>query len=46
MKNEAIAKRTAGGYVSIPTQPAIVFRPPRQSESTSRTIPVSSQSSA
>jgi len=46
MKNDAIANSTAGGYVSIPTQPAIVFRPPRQSERTSRTTPVSSHSSA
>ena len=46
MKSAATANSTAGGYVVTPTQPAIVFRPPRQAESTSSTTPVASQSSA
>ncbi len=46
MKNDATAKRIAGGYVSTPTQSAIVFRPLRHAESTSSTKPVSSQRSA
>ena len=29
MKSDATAKSTAGGYVSTPTQSAIVFSPPR-----------------
>ena len=46
MKSEATAKRIAGGYVSTPTQLAIVLSPPRHAERTSSTTPVSSQSSA
>ena len=40
------ANSTAGGYVLTPTQRAIVFRPPRQSDSAVSTMPVASQSSA
>jgi len=46
MKSDATANSTAGGYVSTPSQPAIVFRPPRHTESTSSTTPVSTHSSA
>ena len=42
----AAANRIAGGYPETPSQPAIVFSPPRQSERTRRTSPVASQSSA
>jgi hypothetical protein len=46
MKSVATANSTAGGYPVTPTQPAIVFKPSRQTERTSSTKPVASQSRA
>src|SRR5256885_912603 len=46
MNSTATAKSTAGGDVSIPTQPASGFTPPRPSDRTSRGTPAPSPKSA